>query len=199
MSSPATSAPRVLPQPLSRLAQRAGSGNWPWKLILVSQVLIGLKALIVTIGILTLEPLFLLSHFATQGLLFAGVIAFVIGLIFIMRGSVVMRFAPGAVIFDRGEGSRHVYVVTRGTVEVVGREENSTKETARRVEQGEYFGGLIALGYDLPPPLRATAVSEAEVLRMSLAVFMRYHHSVPEVREHLKQHIESWKSAPPAP
>jgi putative peptide zinc metalloprotease protein len=82
------------------------------------------------------------------------------------------RFAPGRAIIRQGERGNRFYIVQRGHVEVLQRDERGVTKVIDRLERGDYFGE-VALLNDAPRTATCRATVPTELLSLSRADFER--------------------------
>ena len=128
-----------------RLMPGLGKGDWRSKLIAISQIAIGLVALLGVLAMLTRDPVLLLGFTAAQGLMLVGVALYIAVAIFAQRTMVLEEFGPGEVIFSEGDKGRHVYVIKSGNVEVLAKRPDGSQEVIRRLGSGDHFGEMALL------------------------------------------------------
>ncbi|HVN64125.1 MAG TPA: cyclic nucleotide-binding domain-containing protein [Candidatus Binataceae bacterium] len=123
-----------------------GKGNWPARLLLVVQVLAGSVALIALLATLTLNPFLLLGFVFLQFLLpVAAVLAVVLGIL-AMRAVIVEEFQPGETIYRQGRAASHVFVVKRGTVELLVKQPDGSTQKLAEFGEGDHFGSAAVFG-----------------------------------------------------
>lgn len=166
-------------------------GDWRTKLLIVSQLSVGFVALLVMAGLLTRNPLLLLSFTVAQLLLIMGVALFVVVALFAQRTLVLEKFGPGQVIFREGELGRHVYAIKSGTVEVLTRRAGSeTPIVIKQLGPGDHFGEM-ALLRNAPRTATIRTVTEVEVFRMSPNNFALLYTNLPGLKEHFNAVMEA--------
>ena len=173
-----------------RLMPGLGTGDWRSRLIAVSQVAIGFVAVLTILAMVTRNPLLLLGFTVAQGLIFLGVILFVIVAIFAQRAMVLEEFGPGEVIFSEGDQGRHVYVIKSGSVEVLVKHPDGSQEVIRRLGSGDHFGEM-ALLRKAPRSATIRTVTPVEVFRMSPSNFTALYTSMPGFRDHFQKVMQS--------
>lgn len=173
-----------------RLLPGLGAGDWRSRLIAVSQVAIGFVAVLTILAMVTRNPLLLLGFTAAQGLIFLGVILFVIVAIFAQRTLVLEEFGPGEEIFREGDQGRHVYVIKSGTVEVLVKRPDGSQEVIRRLGSGDHFGEM-ALLRKAPRSATIRTVTPVEVFKMSPSNFMALYTSLPGLKDHFEKVMQS--------
>jgi hypothetical protein len=173
-----------------RLLPGLGTGDWRSQLIAVSQVAIGFVAVLTILAMVTRNPVLLLGFTAAQGLILLGVILFVIVAIFAQRTMVLEEFGPGEVIFSQGDKGRHVYVIRSGTVEVVATHPDGSQDVINRLGSGDHFGEM-ALLRKAPRSATVRTVTPVQVFKMSPSNFMALYTSLPGLRKHFQQVMQS--------
>jgi len=173
-----------------RLMPGLGKGDWRSKLIAISQIAIGLVALLGVLAMLTRDPVLLLGFTAAQGLMLVGVALYIAVAIFAQRTMVLEEFGPGEVIFSEGDKGRHVYVIKSGTVEVLAKRPDGSQEVIRRLGSGDHFGEM-ALLRKAPRSATVRTVTPVEVFRMNPSNFMALYTSLPGLRDHFQKVMQS--------
>lgn len=167
-----------------------GRGDWRSKLIAISQIAMGSVALLSLVAMVTRNPLLLLGFTAAQGLIFLGVILFVIVAIFAQRTMVLEEFGPGEMIFSEGDQGRHVYVIKSGTVEILAKRPDGSHEVINRLGPGDHFGEM-ALLRKAPRSATVRTVTPVQVFKMSPSNFMALYTSLPGLRDHFQKVMQS--------
>ncbi len=166
------------------------TGDWRSKLIAISQIAIGLVALLGIVCMLTRQPLFLLGFAAAQGLILVGVVLFVIVALFAQRTLVEEEFDPGEVIFRQGDRGREVYAIRSGTVEVLLSRPDGSQEVIKRLGPGECFGEMALLG-KAPRSATIRTVTGVQVFKMSPSNFAALYTNLPGLKENFDSVMES--------
>lgn len=162
------------------------TGDWRAKLVVCSQLLIGIAALLSLLSMLSRHPLLLVSFMAVQGLLLVGVVCFVIVALVSQRTLVVEEYRQGEVIFREGDLGRHVYIVKSGTVEVLVQQPDGTQRAIKQLGMGETFGEM-ALLRQAPRSATIRTVTAAQVFKVSPDDFLALYTHLPHVRETFNQ------------
>ncbi len=173
-----------------RLPPVLGKGDWRSKLIAMSQIAIGLVAMLTALAMLTGNPLLLLGFTAAQGLILVGVALYIVVAIFAQRTMVLEEFGPGEVIFSEGDRGRHVYVIKSGTVEVLAKRPDGSQEVINRLGSGDHFGEM-ALLRRAPRSATVRTVTPVQVFKMSPSNFMALYTSLPGLRDHFQKVMQS--------
>jgi ATP-binding cassette subfamily B protein len=97
----------------------------------------------------------------------------------------VERFAPGSVIVNEGERGTTMYIVDRGTAEVLVHDTSGQRRLAD-LRAGDYFGEM-ALLYDVPRTATVRATSPLQVLSLSREDLDELLEHVPELRGTLEE------------
>ena len=173
-----------------RLMPGLGKGDWRSKLIAISQIAIGLVALLGVLAMLTRDPVLLLAFTAAQGLILVGVALYIVVAIFAQRTMVLEEFGSGEVIFSEGDRGRHVYVIKSGTVEVLAERPDGSQEVIRRLGSGDHFGEM-ALLRKAPRSATIRTVTPVEVFKMNPSNFMALYTSLPGLKDHFQKVMQS--------
>jgi hypothetical protein len=167
-----------------------GKGDWGSKLIAISQIAIGLVALLGVLAMLTRDPVLLLGFTSVQGLILVGVALYIVVAIFAQRTMVLEEFGPGEVIFSQGDQGRHVYVIKSGTVEVLAKRPDGSQDVINRLGPGDHFGEM-ALLRKAPRSATVRTATPVEVFRVSPSNFMALYTSLPGLRDHFQKVMQS--------
>lgn len=170
--------------------RRLRSGNWPSKLIALSQVIAGFVALLGLTSMVTGHPVLVLGFTFAQALTPVGIALFVIVAIAVQRTMIVEEFEPGDVIFVEGDPSREVYVVKSGNVEVLTTRPDGVPEVIATLGPGEYFGEIALLGR-APRNATVRAASPLEVFVMSPNHFVSLYTAMPVLKEHFQKLMQA--------
>jgi CRP-like cAMP-binding protein len=98
-----------------------------------------------------------------------------------LKSLVMKEFAPGQVIFRRGDAAEHVYVITRGQVEAVYADPVKGEVIVARLGPDEYFGEGAILSR-LPRQVTMRAIEAVELLVVHRNDFLRLYSSLPRLR-----------------
>jgi cyclic nucleotide-binding protein len=169
---------------------RVRTGDWRVKLLVVSQVAVGITAVFALLAMVTRDPLLLLAFSATQGVMVVGVILFVVVAIFSQRTLVKEKYLAGETIFREGEPGRHVYVVASGRLEVFRTRPDGIAEPLKELGPGDPFGEM-ALLRQAPRNATIRALTAVEVYKMSPGNFAALYANLPGLREHFNTLMES--------
>jgi len=165
-------------------------GDWRSKLIAISQIAIGIVALLSVLAMLTRDPLLLLGFTVSQGLLVLGVVLFVVVAVFAQRTMVLEKFGPGEVIFQEGDPGRHVYVIRTGNVEVLANRPDGSRQVIAHLYPGDHFGEL-ALLRDAPRTATIRTTTAVQLLKMSPSNFLALYFSLPGFRDNVTEIMKS--------
>lgn len=165
-------------------------GDWRSKLIAIAQIAIGFVALLSLLGMLTRDPLLLLGFTAAQGLILLGVVLFGVVAIFAQRTMVREDFGPGEVIFREGDPGRHVYVIRSGTVEILAKRPDGSREVIGRLYPGDHFGELALLS-DVPRTATIRTVTAVQLFKMNPSNFLALYFSLPGFRDNVGEIMKS--------
>ena len=101
------------------------------------------------------------------------------------------RYAPGAVILQRGEPVQHFHVILKGRVEIVVPQPDGTEKIVARFESGNYFGEIELLrGGTSIATARASADAPVEVLRLDRATFDQMLSEAPALRQAIARVVQ---------
>src|SRR5688572_9027620 len=121
-------------------------GSWPSRLLAVSQVCVGIAALLGVVGMATRRPILMLAFTAATGLIVLGVVLFAVVALTAQRGMIREDYGAGDVIVSAGEGRPDVYVISSGTVEIVSTRPDGGEEGKERLSAGAHFHGTALPG-----------------------------------------------------
>lgn len=165
-------------------------GDWPARLLGLSQILIAFVAICGIAAVVTLNPYLLLGFAAVQALIVIGITLFVIVALLSQRPMVLEEFDAGDVIFREGDPGRHVYVVRSGTIEVASTRPDGLLEVVDQLGPGDHFGDLALLRRNLPHRFTVRAVTPAQVFKLSPGSLIQLYTNLPELREYFRQKEE---------
>jgi ATP-binding cassette subfamily B protein len=97
----------------------------------------------------------------------------------------VERFAPGSVIVNEGERGSTMYIVDKGTAEVLVHDTSGMRKLAD-LRAGDYFGEM-ALLYDVPRTATVRATAPLQVLTLTREDLEELMQRVPELRGSLEE------------
>ncbi len=98
-------------------------------------------------------------------------------------------YAPGEIIFRRGDTADCLYVINAGEVEVIQGGEGENETILARLGEGEYFGEMALLS-NAPRNATIRAATDLEVLTIHRDDFMSLHGSIPALRQSLEEAME---------
>jgi len=164
---------------------RAPRGYWQAKLLALSQICVGIAALLGVAGMATRRPILMLAFMAAQGLLVLGVVLFAVVAATAQRAMIRERYAAGDVIVREGDARGDVYVISSGTVEQVVPGADGRETVDKRLSIGEHFGETALLG---PGVFHHTfrAATPVVVMRMTPDAFVTLCASLPGFKEQFK-------------
>jgi hypothetical protein len=165
-------------------------GDWRTRVLHVSQLSVGLVALLGFLAFVLKWPLLLLAFASVLGLLMVGVVLFAVVAVFAQRTLVEEEFGAGETIFTQGDAGHHVYVIKSGNVEVVHTRPGGLSEVLKVLGPGDHFGEMALLGR---APRNATirTVAPVRVYKMSAGNFAALYTTLPGVREQFTRVMES--------
>jgi ATP-binding cassette, subfamily B, bacterial len=100
----------------------------------------------------------------------------------------VERYAPGDDVVRQGERGERMYVIERGTAEVIVQDPSGRSRRLAELRDGDYFGE-IALLYDVPRTATVRALEPLNVLTLSRSEIEALAANVPDLRENLEQTV----------
>jgi CRP-like cAMP-binding protein len=165
-------------------------GYWQAKLLALSQICVGLVALLGVLSMATRRPILMLAFAATQGLLVLGIVLFAVVAATAQRAMIRERYAAGDVIIREGDPRRDVYVISSGRVEIVTRRPDGGEDVEARLGVGEHFGEAALLGRGAYPRT-IRAVTPVVVMRMTPDAFLSLCASLPGFKEQFKDVMEA--------
>ena len=83
------------------------------------------------------------------------------------------QFAPGQLIIEQGKNSEHVYIITKGQVEVVVKQANGSEEVLSHLEAGELVGEIEALRSQYAAATIRSTHSPVEMIALQKEKFLR--------------------------
>ena len=172
-----------------RVLSAVQKGDWESKALLVAQLVVGVVAVLGVLGMLTLQPLFLLAFASTLGLMVLGIVLFVVVAVFSQRTMVLEEYDAKEVIFREGDAGRHLYVIKAGSVEIVVRKPDGTEQVVRSLGAGEYFGEMALLGR-APRNATARTSSSTQLLKMNRTSFATLYTNLPGLRDQFNKKME---------
>ena len=164
-------------------------GDWESKALLVAQLVVGVVAVLGILGMLTLQPLFLLAFASTLGLMVLGIVLFIVVAVFSQRTMVLEEYDAKETIFREGDVGRHLYVIKSGSVEIVVRKPDGGEQVVRSLGAGEYFGEMALLGR-APRNATARTSSATQLLKMNRTSFATLYTNLPGLRDQFNKKME---------
>jgi len=166
-------------------------GDWRAKLIVTSQMFVGLVALFGFLAFTTKQPLLLLGFAFALPLMIVGIVLFVIVAVFAQRALVEEQYGAGEVIFNEGEEGRHVYVVKSGRVEVVRKKKKGGGPDVMSVlGPGDHFGELALLG-KTPRTATIRTLEDTVVYKMDRGHFAGLYTSLKGVQDQFSKDMKA--------
>ena len=165
-------------------------GDWPAKLLIVSQICVGFVALLGVWSMITRRPILMLGFAFAQGILLVGIVLFVVAAATAQRAMNRETYSAGDEIIRQGSPRRDIYVISSGNVEILVRQPDGTETVNQRLGPGGHFGetALLGRGAYFGTARAATAV---EVLRMAPQTFLTLCSSLPAFKEQFKDVMEA--------
>jgi hypothetical protein len=179
-----------MPGRIRRIVTRLRSGDWPAKVITLSQVIAGFVAALGLVSMVTGNPVLILSFTFAQALVPVGIALFIVVAVAAQRTMIVKEFEPGDVIFAEGDVGREVYVVKSGNVEVLKKGADGTEELIAALGPGEYFGEMALLG-KAPRNATVRAATPLEVLAMNPNNFFGLYTALPALKDHFHKVMQA--------
>ena len=165
-------------------------GDWRGKLIGVSQIFVGVVALLGFLAFTTKHPLLLLGFAFALPAMVVGIVIFLIVAVFAQRALVEEEFGAGEVIFNEGEVGRHVYVIKSGRVEVVRKKKGGGPDVMSVLGPGAHFGELALLG-KTPRTATIRTVEDTVVYKMNRSQFAGLYTSLTGVQEQFSRDMKA--------
>jgi CRP-like cAMP-binding protein len=165
-------------------------GSWPSRLLAVSQVCVGIAALLGVVGMATRRPILMLAFTAATGLIVLGVVLFAVVALTAQRGMIREDYGAGDVIVSAGEGRPDVYVISSGTVEIVSTRPDGGEEVKERLSAGAHFHGT-ALPGGAARNATARAATPVVVMKMTPAAFRALCASFPLFKDHFEDVVRA--------
>jgi len=106
-----------------------------------------------------------------------------------METLVEKTYAPGEIIFRRGDTADRLYVINAGEVEVIQGGEGENETILARLGEGEYFGEMALLS-NAPRNATIRAATDLEVLTIQRDDFTSLYGSIPALRQSLEEAME---------
>ena len=114
---------------------------------------------------------------------------------------VVEHVPANRLVLQEGDPGDHFYLIVRGRVMVVKRDEQGVEHEVGVLETGDHFGE-VALLYDSPRTATIRTVTPSLFLTLQRAQFLELIERTPGLREALEQRVraqtanESWRPLP---
>lgn len=157
-------------------------GDWPEKLLTVSQICVGFVALLGVWSMITRRPILMLGFAFAQAILLLGIVLFGIVAATAQRAMNREQYDAGDVIIHQGDPRRDVYVISSGRVEIVVREPDGRERIDQSLGPGGHFGETALLGQG-PYFGTARAVTPVTVVRMAPSTFLTLWSTLPGFKE----------------
>lgn len=165
-------------------------GDWRAKLIVASQIFVGLVALLGLLAFTTKHPLLLLGFAFSLPAMVVGIVLFLIVAAFAQRALVEEQFGPGEVIFSEGEEGKHVYVIKSGRVEVIRKKKGGDPDVMTALGPGDHFGELALLG-KTPRTATIRTLEDTAVFKMDRGQFAALYTSLRGVQEQFSRDMKA--------
>ena len=165
-------------------------GDWRSKLIMASQIVVGLVALTGFLAFTTKHPLLLLAFAFSVPAMLLGIVLFLIVAVFAQRALVQEEFGAGEIVFNEGEEGRHVYVIKSGRVEVIRKKKGGGVDVMTTLGPGAHFGEMALLG---KTPRNATirTLEDTVVYKMGRGHFAALYTSLSGVQEQFSKEMKA--------
>jgi len=165
-------------------------GDWPAKLLTVSQICVGFVALLGVWSMITRRPILMLAFAFAQGILILGIVLFVVVAATAQRAMSRERYNAGDVIIRQGAPRRDIYVISSGNVEIVVRNPDGSETVKQHLGPAEHFGEAALLGQGIYYAT-ARAVTPVVALRMGPQTFLTLCSSLPGFKEQFKDVMQA--------
>jgi hypothetical protein len=174
-----------VPTTIAKTLQHPRRRSW---LLLVSEVLIALAAVIALVAVQKPGPIVLaLFLVVAQSCIVIGVVLYLaVTIMEFLRHRGVSRahFGPREIVFRQGDPGDFVYTIISGEVEVIRVDAAGRETVLARLGRGEYFGEM-ALVSDAPRTATVRTVTQVEAVVMARADFTSLYAYLPDLRRSL--------------
>jgi hypothetical protein len=164
------------------------------RILFASEILILIAACLTLVAILKLHPIPLtLFLIIAQPCFIIGIALYLIVTIanFISRhGTSKMNFAPGEIIFRKGDKGEFVYTIINGNVEIIKEDIEEGEKVLAVLGPGDYFGEM-ALMSDKPRSATARAVNSVEAMTIARDDFKKLHDYIPALKDNIDKVMQS--------
>ena len=99
-----------------------------------------------------------------------------------------LKYEAGETIFHQGDEADHIYLITKGEVEIVYEDPKHGKMVLGKMGPQEYFGEGAAFNQGRRQA-NAVAVTPVEMVMMERSDFHILYAHLPKFREHLQSHL----------
>jgi len=149
------------------------------RILFVAEILILIAVCLTILAVLKLHPIPLtLFLIIAQPFFIIGIVLYIIVVVvgFLSRhGTSQVDFAPGEVIFKKGDKGEFIYTIISGNVEIIEETPEEGEKVIAVLGQGDYFGEM-ALISDSPRSAMARAVNSVEAMTISRDDFKNLHY-----------------------
>lgn len=148
---------------------------------------------ITLLAILNIGPIMLALYFVIAKPFFI-IGAFLYLFVFLVNilshfGASKMKFAPGEIIFKKGEQGEFVYTIINGEVEVLEEDSNGGIQVVARLGPGQYFGEMALLS-DEPRLATVRALSPVYAMTLARGDFKSLHDNLPELGQSINHVVQ---------
>jgi hypothetical protein len=184
-----------VPTAIAKTLQHSRKRSW---LLLVSEVLIALAAVIALVAVQKPGPIVLaLFLVVAQSCIVIGVALYLaVTIIEFLRHRGVSRahFTPREIVFRQGDQGDFVYTIVSGEVEVIREDAAGVETVLARLGPGEYFGEM-ALVSDAPRTATVRTLTPVEAVVMARTDFTTLYAYLPDLQQSLDKVMHQRKTS----
>ncbi len=164
------------------------------RILFAAEILILIAVCLTILAVLKLHPIPLtLFLIIAQPFFIIGIVLYIIVVVvgFLSRhGTSQVDFAPGEVIFKKGDKGEFIYTIISGNVEIIEEAPEEGEKVIAVLGQGDYFGEM-ALISDSPRSAMARAVNSVEAMTISRDDFKNLHTYLPALKENIDKVMQT--------
>jgi len=164
------------------------------RILFAAEILVFLAVCLTILAVLKLHPIPLtLFLIIAQPFFIIGIVLYIIVVVvgFLSHhGTSQVDFAPGEVIFKKGDKGEFIYTIIRGNVEIIEETPEEGEKVIAVLGQGDYFGEM-ALISDSPRSAMARAVNSVEAMTISRDDFKNLHTYLPALKENIDKVMQT--------
>ena len=164
------------------------------KVLFASEIFIFLAVCLTLLVVLKFHPISLtLFMMIAQPFFAIGIVLYILFItawFFSHHGTSQISYAPGEIIFRKGDKGEFVYSITQGNVEIIKEIPGEGEKVIAKLGPGDYFGEMALIG-NRPRNAKAKAINSVKAMTIFHGDFINLHKNLPALKENIDNIIQS--------